>query len=89
MISDRTVHLSTTTLAAWLLWIAALAGLAVGVVADEEMYALIGLGCSAAAATVHIRSFFCVFASRFKGAFELGAEMERRRQQLERELHSV
>lgn len=88
MMQDRHVDWSLTALLAWVGWgLVALTLLAAWTFSDHAlMLSQIAACLSAAAATLHIRSFMCVFSQRMKTAFDLGREVERQHQT---ELRSV
>lgn len=94
MLPDRTVHLSTTNLIAWLLWAAAgVCMIAMFALLDADplkglVFGTLGCVVASGAAVAQVRGFMCVFSSRMKEAFLLGREVERQHQQ-ERELRSV
>lgn len=85
MIQDREIRFGLTQFLAAFFWGATISCLiGAAFVYELEPFGIdryhafllcaIGLGFSAAAATMSIRSYLCVFSSRIQDAFELGRE---------------
>lgn len=85
---ERTFHVGFFAVLAWALWLKAGVDVALAAHTGNHIWAACGIVCAAGAGTLHVRSFFAVFSARMKECFLLGREVERR-EQAQRELHSV
>ena len=76
--NDKCVSVSVWVVGSWVLWITAAVALLDGVlVQDGFELAYLGLGISAAAATMSMRCFCVRLGCELKSAFEMGRDIGR------------